>query len=316
VARVARGPKFVQYFDPVLQALKQLGGSARPGEVVEVVARLKGVSEAQRQEVLQSGALRFDNQVAFARQYLVWGGYLDSSKRGVWSLTEKGLACPGLSDTEAIQVFREQHALHSSAARKDEADAADGEAPLAELPEGYKAQLLNVLRHLPPGGFERLCQRLLRESDFEQVQVTGRSGDGGIDGIGIVKVNAFVTFKVLFQCKRYAGGVSAGHVRDFRGAMQGRADKGIILTTGTFTKDAHAEAVRDGVPPIELVDGEQLVELFEQLELGLLPRKTYDVDAVFFEQFREPTQTPVATSRGATPVLANEGDGSRRRQDS
>jgi restriction system protein len=125
----------------------------------------------------------------------------------------------------------------------------------------------------------------LRESGFEQVEVTGRAGDGGIDGIGIVKVNAFVTFKVLFQCKRYARGVSCGQVRDFRGAMQGRADKGIIITTGSFTKDAHAEAVRDGVPPIELVDGEQLVDLFEQLELGLVPRTTFDIDTTFFEQF-------------------------------
>jgi restriction system protein len=167
-------------------------------------------------------------------------------------------------------------------------DVEEEDAAPTEIPQGHKEQLLNVLRQLPPSGFERLCQRLLRESGFEQIEVTGRTGDGGIDGIGIVKVNAFVTFKVLFQCKRYARGVSCGQVRDFRGAMQGRADKGIIVTTGTFTKDAHAEAVRDGVPPIELVDGEQLVELFEELELGLMPRKTYDVDATFFEQFGEP----------------------------
>lgn len=286
MARVARGPKFVQFFDPILRALKELGGSGRPGEVVEIVARLKNISEAQRQEVLQSGALRFDNQVAFARQYLVWGGYLDSSKRGVWTLTEKGLGSPGLSDPESLKLFREQHSLHSAAAKKSSPEIEDEEAAVAELPDNYKEQLLAVLRQLPPDGFERLCQRLLRESDFEQVDVTGRSGDGGIDGIGIVKVNTFVTFKVLFQCKRYGGGVGASQVRDFRGAMQGRADKGIILTTGSFTKDAHAEAVRDGVPPIELVDSERLVKLFEELELGLVPRKTYDVDVTFFEQFR------------------------------
>jgi restriction system protein len=173
-------------------------------------------------------------------------------------------------------------------ARTDEGEDDEGVSSPAAPPEGYKERLLDVLRQLPPGGFERLCQRLLRESGFEQVEVTGRSGDGGIDGIGIVKVNPFVTFKVLFQCKRFAGGVGAGHVRDFRGAMQGRADKGIIITTGTFTKDAHTEAVRDGVPPIELVNGDQLVELFRELELGLLPRTTYDVDAAFFEQYRGP----------------------------
>ena len=285
--RISRGPKFVQFFDPVLLALRQLGGSARPGEVCEAVARHKNISEVQRQELLQSGGSRFDNQIAFARQYLVWGGYLDSSKRGVWSLTEKGLTCPRLSDAEALQIFKKQHALHSSSNRATELDGQDdNDTPQVEIPGGYKEQLIRVLRSLPPDGFERLCQRLLRESGFEQVQVTGRSGDGGIDGIGVVKVNQFVAFKVLFQCKRYAGTVGPGNIGDFRGAMQGRTDKGIILTTGSYTKDAHAGAVRDGVPPIELVDGEQLVHLFEELELGLIPRTTYDVDLAFFEPFR------------------------------
>jgi restriction system protein len=119
------------------------------------------------------------------------------------------------------------------------------------------------------------------------VEVTGRSGDGGIDGIGVLKVNPFVTFKVLFQCKRYAGAVSSSHVRDFRGAMQGRADKGIILTTRSFSADALKEAVRDGVPPIELVDGEKLLELFEKLKLGLTPRVTFDVNPSFFEEFKK-----------------------------
>lgn len=286
MARAGRGPKFIQFFDSVIKALKELGGSGRPAEVVDVVARLKDVSDEQRQEVLQSGGLRFDNQIAFARQYLVWGGFLDSSKRGVWSLTPKGLASPGLTHAEALQLFKEQHKLHTSPRRKIDSEGDEGEAQLSEIPRTYKDQLLDLLRQLPPSGFERLCQRLLRESGFEQVEVTGRSGDGGIDGIGIVKVNAFVTFKVLFQCKRYTRGVSCSQVRDFRGAMQGRADKGIIVTTGTFTKDAHVEAVRDGVPPIELVDGDQLVELFEGLELGLIPRTTYDVDEAFFDPFR------------------------------
>jgi restriction system protein len=119
------------------------------------------------------------------------------------------------------------------------------------------------------------------------VEVTGRSGDGGIDGIGILRVNALVVFKVLFQCKRYRATVGPSAIRDFRGAMQGRADKGIFLTTGTFTVAANEEAGRDGVPPIELVDGDRLVELFEKLELGLVPRTTYDVDPKFFEDFKK-----------------------------
>ncbi|MSP13822.1 MAG: restriction endonuclease [Chloroflexi bacterium] len=140
---------------------------------------------------------------------------------------------------------------------------------------------------LPPAGFERVCQRLLREAGFEQVNVTGRSGDGGLDGHGILQLNPFVTFKVMFQCKRYRGAISAPQIRDFRGAMLGRAEKGIIITTGTFTSDASKEARRDGVPPIELVDGQKLIEMFEKLELGLRPKKTYEVDRDFFAQFGE-----------------------------
>lgn len=137
------------------------------------------------------------------------------------------------------------------------------EEPFVDEPEevtsgstDYKSELLAVIKSLPPDGFERLCQRVLRESGFQEVTVTGKSGDGGIDGIGVLQVNPFVSFNVLFQCKRYQGSVTPSQVRDFRGAMAGRADKGIMMTTGTFTVDAKKEARRDGAAPIELVAGE------------------------------------------------------------
>jgi len=151
----------------------------------------------------------------------------------------------------------------------------------------YRSRLLEILQSLPPAGFERLCQRLLREAGFEQVIVTGKSGDGGIDGHGILSLNAFVSFRVLFQCKRYVGSATPSQVRDFRGAMQGRADKGLVLTTGSFTSEARREASRDGAPPIELVDGEKLIELFAKLDLGLRPVTTYDIDDGFFEEYRK-----------------------------
>ena len=118
-----------------------------------------------------------------------------------------------------------------------------------------------------------------------EVTVTGRSGDGGIDGLGILQVNRLVSFKVVFQCKRYNGSVGSPQIRDFRGAMMGRADKGIILTTGTFTTDARTEALRDGVHPIELVDGEKLVQMMEELELGLTPVQSFTVNRAFFDEF-------------------------------
>ena len=107
------------------------------------------------------------------------------------------------------------------------------------------------------------------------------------NGIGILQVNPFVSFKALFQCKRYAGSVTPSHVRDFRGAMTGRADKGIIITTGSFTSDARKESVRDGAPPIELVDGEKLAWRLEKLELGLRPRQTCEVNAAFVDEYKK-----------------------------
>jgi restriction system protein len=142
------------------------------------------------------------------------------------------------------------------------------------------------MQSLPASGFEKLCQRILREAGFQEVVVTGRSGDQGIDGHGTLQINALVSFKVLFQCKRYKDSVTPSQVRDFRGAMAGRADKGIILTTGSFTAEARREASRDGVHPIELIDGDRLVSMLEGLELGLTAIKAFEIDADFFAAFR------------------------------
>jgi len=284
--RIASGPQFVRYFGPVIEALKALGGSGRPAEVRDSIAAKEKVSEVEQNETLQSGESRFSNQVAWARFYLVKAGYLDSSTKGVWSLTEKGRTAT-LNHEQSIAIFKDIHQTFNveSVIPVPEVKISDVDDSVAPEEEDHRTALMQLLRKLPPAGFERLCQRLLRESGFERVTVTGKSGDGGIDGIGILQMNPFVSFKVLFQCKRYVGAVTVSQVRDFRGAMMGRADKGIILTTGTFTADAHAEAVRDGVPPIELVEGEKLIDMFESLELGLKPKKAYDINHEFFEDF-------------------------------
>lgn len=284
-----KGPQFIQYFQPVIEALIELGGSGQPSEVKKLIAENLRITEEEQSEQISSGASRFSNRVDWARFYLAKAGYIDSSIRGVWSLTEQGRNIR-LSEREALHLFQGIHQQFKveKKKKKDEIEkGAEGEDTEDFLDESveHRVVLMNKLMDLPPNGFERLCQRLLRESGFESVSVTGRSGDGGIDGLGILQVNSLVSFKVLFQCKRYKGGVSPSQVRDFRGAMMGRADKGIILTTGTFSTEAKKEAVRDGVPPIELVDGEKLLDMFEELELGLKPKTAYDVDEKFFADF-------------------------------
>lgn len=278
--------QFARYIGPVLAAIRKLGGSGRPDEVRTVIARDLRISDAEQSEPLPSGVqTRFENQVHWARFYLAKAGYIDSSQRGVWTLTEKGRSLGEITPDEIHRIIREV----------SEQKPAPGTAPApgigtdegTSLVAGYREELARTLQALPASGFERFCQRLLRESGFQEVTITGRSGDGGIDGIGILQVNPLVSFKVLFQCKKYAGSVTPSHVRDFRGAMTGRADKGIIITTGSFTSDARKEAVRDGAPPIELVDGEKLTSMLEELELGLRPRQTFEVDAAFFEEYKK-----------------------------
>jgi restriction system protein len=280
----SRGPQFLRFFIPVIDVLKELGGSGKPAEVIDQVIEKLNISEEEQAETIKSGGSRVRNQVQWARLYLVKSGFLDASKRGVWSLTEKGFKTK-ITDKDVYKYFKDVQSKYDKKRDQLTEESSQKDEQLVE-PETYKSDLLNMLKMLPADGFERICQRLLRESGFEQVIVTGKTGDGGIDGNGILQVNPFVSFQVLFQCKRYKGSVTASQVRDFRGAMMGRADKGIILTTGNFTLDAKKEARRDGVPPIEIVDGDKLIEMFELLELGLKPKKDYEVDYKFFEEFK------------------------------
>ena len=232
------GAQFVRYFGPLLDALRGLGGSGTPDEVVERIAQDLGLSDEVQNDLLPSGQPRYRNQVAWARFYLVREGLLDSSKRGVWSLTEQGRGTV-LSPEQAREIFLKQVRSYQEQRRAKALMPEPVAEQVAEgtgaTPDDYRGEVIGLLLKLPPPGFERLSQRLLREAGFIQVVVTGSSGDGGIDGYGTLQINPLVSFKVLFQCKRYTKSVSPSHVRDFRGAMAGRADKGIIITTGTFT---------------------------------------------------------------------------------
>jgi restriction system protein len=205
-------------------------------------------------------------RLAWSRTYLKKYGLLQNSSRGVWSLVSTAI---NLEDLDAKAIVK---AVRDAEKNKVTPSETSGEADetIATLEElAWYQQLHKTLLSLEPSAFERLAQRLLRESGFIQVQVTGKSGDGGIDGVGIARINGFLSFHVLFQCKRYQGSVTASQIRDFRGAMQGRTDKGLFITTGTFTRDAIKEATRDGAPPIDLIDGEQLVQRLKELSLGV-----------------------------------------------
>ncbi len=260
-------PTYDSMLLPTIQALQILGGSATTEEIFEKVIQILNLPDKVLETLHGSTSqTEVEYRLAWSRTYLKKYGLLQNSSRGVWSLVETSINLDNLQAREIVKVVKNSHKKKSI--KPDSADEAiESIETLEEL--AWHQQLHQVLLALDPSAFERLAQRLLRESGFIQVQVMGKSGDGGIDGVGIARINGFLSFHVLFQCKRYQGSITAGQIRDFRGAMQGRTDKGLFITTGTFTRDAIKEATRDGAPPIDLIDGEQLVQRLKELSLGV-----------------------------------------------
>lgn len=280
-----KGPQFLVYIGPLIEVLRNSGGYGSTADVIDQVIDHMSIPDKEVEQTISSGASRVRNRIQWARMYLVKADLMDSSQRGVWKLTEKGYEAD-LSDDFVYSMFKKVQSTYKQE-KKEKAEVTTDEADdVVVEDEAHGETLLNILKNLTSDGFEKICKRLLSEVGIHEVQVTGGAGDQGIDGTGVIKVNEVVGFNVIFQCKRYKESVVPHHVRDFRGTMQGRADKGIIITTGRFTAEARREAVRDGVPPIELIDGERLVSLFEKYKLGLKPKVVYDVVPSFFDNFK------------------------------
>jgi len=249
---VDKFPTREQLFQPVIQALKSLGGSGSLDEINEKVISILNlpdeVVERPRDAKSADGRTKLEYELAWVRTMLKGNGYITNSQRGIWALGNRSTD-DGILSIPNIEIEKHQQ---------------------AEIDENWKSALLRVMvERLDASAFERLIQRILREKGFTQVEVTGRTNDGGIDGKGIAKINGILSFHIVFQCKRYQGSVSASQVRDFRGAMVGRTDKGLLITTGSFTREAIKEANREGAPAIDLIDGEKLADQLKELSLGV-----------------------------------------------
>lgn len=277
-------PAFHELLNPTLKALHELGGSASINELVEQVIEQEGYPpEVVEKDHGRGNRTELEYRLAWARTYLKKFGLVNNSERGVWSLTKEGSSVEEVDPQEVVQYVREldKKERESKKTGIDEGqeleDQDDETAP-------WRETLLETLQTMPPDAFERLCQRLLRESGFIEVEVTGKSGDGGIDGHGIIRIGGLISFPVNFQAKRWANPVGPSTVRDFRGAMVGRAEKGVIITTSTFTRDARAEATRDGAPPIDLIDGDLLLDKLKDLDLGVSTKmvESVEVDVDWF----------------------------------
>jgi len=287
-------PIYRDLFWPTLQAIQELGGSGTRQEVLSKVA--SGFTEDEQAEMMPNG------RTSRLHYYTSWNltrlkriGLIDNSRHGVWAVTERGRGVDA-DDIDALweenrvayrQLRQQRRARSHGAESKDPGSDDEGDEP-EETSDGWKDELLERVKTLSPAGFERLCKRLLREAGVERVQVVGGAGDQGIDGVGVVRL-ALLSFPVYFQAKRYAGTVTPSAVRDFRGTMAGRGEKGLLITTGTFTPAAYQEATRDGVTPIDLIDGDELCDLLKRLRVGLnVTERTVEdvtVEVPFWDSF-------------------------------
>lgn len=281
-------PRHEDLMLPTLKVLAAHGGSATNEEIEEALIELVGLTPVQLAVTYEeSGAPVVPDRMSWARSYLKYPGFVDNPQRAMWVLTDEGRAAIEWSEEAIRKAVNKAYNARQSGRAATPAAAEPLEQEADDAARVWTDTLLDELKAMAPDAFERLSQRLLRESGFVRVEVTGKSGDGGIDGSGVLRMN-LISFQVLFQCKRYAGTVSASTVRDFRGAMQGRADKGLIITTGTFTADARREATRDGAPAIDLIDGGALCELLKERRLGVRVREVrveeVSIDRDFFAE--------------------------------
>ena len=263
--------KHEDLFNPTLTALHNLGGSGSISEIEEQVATILNLTDQQANEIHRGNTTKLTYRLAWAKNYLKHYGLLENSSRGIWALTEEGLKTKVVDKDvvkrKVITSLREERLKGQANTQTDIIGESDDNEEIQKLT--WQEEIIEELQSISPSSFERLCQRLLRELGFQNVEVTGQTNDGGIDGKGMLRLGGVLSFHVIFQAKRYKGSVSPSVVRDFRGAMVGRADKGLIITTGTFTREAKKEAQRDGAPPIDLMDGNDLAEKLKELRLGI-----------------------------------------------
>ena len=256
--------KYDDLFNPTLAAIRNLGGSASIGEIEEEVIGMLNLEEDAVNEIHKESTTKLAYRLAWARTYLKRFGLVENSTRGVWTLTEAGKKTDQVDKEQVKDASRKIDVNR----RKEDGEDSELTSSAEETDEfGWQDELIETMRSIEPVQFERLCQRLLRELGFVNVEVTGRTNDGGIDGKGIFKLGEVLSYHVVFQAKRFKGSVSSSIVRDFRGGLSGRAEKGLILTTGSFTREAKKEAIRDGAIPIDLIDGNEFAERLKDLNL-------------------------------------------------
>lgn len=284
----AQMPKYHELIAPAFLALKELGGSGTNDEILAGVINILHLPD-EVVDFPHKGSTSISElgyRLAWARTYLKKYGAIENSTRAVWSIRPEYAQESTLDPKDIVQKVKaenRQRKIAESQGTEDDDPEDDGvESPDEVKP--WRQRLLEILQNMNPYGFERLSQRILRECGFSQVEVTKKSGDGGIDGTGKLRINGIFSFNVAFQCKRYSGVVGASVIRDFRGSLTQNIEKGVLITTGSFSKAAKLEATDPGKQQIDLIDGEGLLDKIAEYSIGVREVKSYEIDEEFFEK--------------------------------
>lgn len=290
----SRIPRYNKLIMPAFTALKELGGSGTNDEILNQVIRDLNIPD-EVADITHMGKVNqseLSYQLAWARTYLSKYGVIQNSARSVWSITPDFVGVDVLDEKEIVASVVKKNAekrnkpatVTTTEDRPEDDDPTNDDEEFPDEIKPWKEKLAEILQTMDPYGFERLTQRVLRECGFSQVEVTKKSGDGGIDGTGKLKINGIFSFNVAFQCKRYSGVVGAPDIRDFRGSLTTNIEKGLFITTGTFSKAAREEACSPGKQQIDLLDGEEFINKLTEYEIGVHPITTYAIDEEFFKK--------------------------------
>ena len=285
-------PKQECFINPTLEALRNLGGSGKNDEIYDEVLKIMNLDEdaIDYPHLGSESQTEIQYRLAWARTYLKTYGAIENSDRSVWVLISDFKENISVDASEVMTLYRSKKykkEVRNIVNDEDVDNEAEKVNEIADLPEEVKpwrAKLYDVIMNMDPYAFERLAQRVLRECGFTQVEVTKKSGDGGIDGFGKLKINGIFSFNIAFQCKRYKGTIGAPEIRDFRGSLTTNIEKGVFITTGTFTKAAKEEASSPGKQQIDLMDGEEFINKIAEYQIGVREIKDYEIIDDFFEK--------------------------------
>ena len=292
-----RIPRYPSLIMPVFLALKTLGGSGTNEEILNQVIIDMDIPDevADISHLGNMNQSELSYQLAWARTYMKNYGVITNSERSVWSITPQYVSVETLDAKEIVSSINRKNSqkrnnknvseiTDSEIAQPEDDDPSNDAEEFPDEIKPWKEKLADVLHSMDPFAFERLTQRVLRECGFSQVEVSKKTGDGGIDGTGKLKINGIFSFNVAFQCKRYSGVVGAPEIRDFRGSLTTNIEKGLFITTGTFSKAAREEASSPGKQQIDLLDGEEFINKLTEYEIGVHPVTTYVIDEDYFNR--------------------------------